>query len=70
MIINIIQIVLGILLGAVILLQRQGAGLSGAFGGGEGEFYHTKRGAEKFLFIATILLAVLFFGTALVNIIL
>lgn len=68
MIINIIQIVLGIGLAAAVLLQRQGAGLSGAFGG-EGEFHHTKRGAEKFLFIATIILAVLFFATALANII-
>ncbi|MEK7174990.1 MAG: preprotein translocase subunit SecG [Patescibacteria group bacterium] len=68
MLINTVQIILGILLGAVILLQRQGSGLSGAFGG-EGEFHHTKRGAEKFLFVATIVLAVLFFGTAIANII-
>ena len=68
MLINTVQIILGILLGAVILLQRQGSGLSGAFGGG-GEFHHTKRGAEKFLFVATIVLAVLFFGTAIANII-
>jgi preprotein translocase subunit SecG len=67
MIINISQIVLGILLVIVILLQRQGSGLSGAFGG-DGEFYHTKRGAEKFLFVSTIVLSVLFFGTALVNV--
>lgn len=68
MIINIIQIISGILLGTVILLQQQSSGLSGAFGG-EGEFHHTRRGAERFLFGATIALAVLFFGTALVNII-
>lgn len=67
MILNIIQIILGILLVIVILLQKQGSGLSGAFGG-EGEFYHTKRGAEKFLFISTIVLSVLFFGAAIVNI--
>ncbi|MBI4119895.1 MAG: preprotein translocase subunit SecG [Parcubacteria group bacterium] len=67
MLLNIIQIILGILLGAAVLLQRQGAGLSGAFGG-EGEFYHSRRGAEKFLFIATVILTVLFFATALVNI--
>ena len=67
MLLNIIQIVLGILLGAAVLLQRQGAGLSGAFGG-EGEFYHSRRGAERFLFMATIILTVLFFATALVNI--
>lgn len=69
MILNILQIILGVLLGTVILLQRQGGGLSGAFGG-EGEFYHTKRGAEKFLFVATAILAVLFFGAAVANIIL
>ncbi|MBI2454255.1 MAG: preprotein translocase subunit SecG, partial [Parcubacteria group bacterium] len=63
MLINIIQVVLGILLGAVILLQQQSGGLSGAFGG-EGEFHHTKRGAEKFLFVSTIVLAVLFFSAA------
>ena len=69
MLINIVQIILGIALATAVLLQRQGAGLSGAFGG-EGEFHHTKRGAEKFLFMATIILSVLFFGTALANIIL
>ena len=67
--INIIQIILGILLAGSILLQRQGSGLSGAFGG-EGEFHHTKRGLEKFLFTATIVLAILFFGVAVANIIL
>lgn len=65
---NIIQMILGVLLGVVILLQRQGAGLSGAFGG-EGEFHHSRRGAEKFLFIATIILSILFFGTAVVNVV-
>lgn len=69
MIINIIQIVLAVLLIATVLLQRQGSGLSGAFGG-EGEFHHTKRGAEKYLFVATIIFSVLFFATALANIVL
>ncbi|MEK7564911.1 MAG: preprotein translocase subunit SecG [Patescibacteria group bacterium] len=68
MIINIIQIVLAVLLVITVLLQQQGSGLSGAFGG-EGEFHHTKRGAEKYLFVATIVLSVLFFGTALANIV-
>ena len=66
--INIIQIILGVLLGVAILLQRQGAGLSGAFGG-EGEFHHSRRGAEKFLFTATVILSILFFGAAIVNVI-
>lgn len=55
---------LAALLTAVILLQSKGTGLGGVFGGGEGNIYRTKRGAEKVLFIGTIVLAVLFFGTA------
>lgn len=59
MILLIIQIVIAVLLVASILMQSQGAGLGGAFGGG-GELYHTKRGIEKSLFYATIVLVVLF----------
>ncbi|PIP18000.1 MAG: preprotein translocase subunit SecG [Parcubacteria group bacterium CG23_combo_of_CG06-09_8_20_14_all_35_9] len=66
-IIQIIQIVVAILLITAILLQSKGAGLSATFGG-EGNIYRTKRGAEKILFIATVVLAVIFLATALVNI--
>jgi protein translocase SecG subunit len=57
-----IQIVLSILLMGGILLQQSEAGLGGAFGGGDGfsSGQHSKRGAEKVIFIATIVLAVLF----------
>lgn len=54
-----LQIVIGILLGGSILLQTRGSGLGSAWAG-TGEFYRTKRGAEKFLFISTIVLAVIF----------
>ncbi len=60
---SIIQIVLAILLTAAILLQARGGELGSAFGGA-GEVYRTKRGLEKFLFIATIVIAILFFGVA------
>ena len=65
--INVIEIVLGVLLTTAILLQARGAGLGGIFGG-EGNIYQTKRGFERILFISTIVLAALFLGTALVNI--
>lgn len=57
-----IQIVLSILLVISILLQQTGAGLGSAFGGGDNfsSGFHTRRGAEKVLFRATIVFGVLF----------
>lgn len=66
---SIIQIVISMLLIAAILLQQRGTGLSATFGG-EGNVYRTKRGLEKVIFVATIVLAVLFFGSALASILL
>ncbi len=64
-----IQIVSAILLVISILLQERGVGLGSAFGG-EGTLYRTKRGVEKWIFIATIVFAVLFFASALAGVIL
>jgi preprotein translocase subunit SecG len=63
---QIAQIVVSILFIIVILLQNRGAGLGSAFGG-TGGIYLTKRGLEKKLFTATIVLAVIFFGLSLVG---
>jgi len=57
---NITQIVLALLLTIAILLQQKGAGLSGVFGGSS-NVYSTKRGLDKILFYATIVIAVIFF---------
>ncbi len=64
-----IQIILSVLLIAAILVQRTGAQVGGAFGGGDNfsSAFHTRRGFEKSLFIATIVIAVLFAVSALVN---
>jgi protein translocase SecG subunit len=61
-----VQILLSLLLIGGVLLQQSEAGLGGAFGGGDGfsSGHHTKRGAEKALFVATIIVAILFAGTA------
>lgn len=64
-ILAIIQIVVSILLVIVILLQQRGTGLSTTFGG-MGNVYRTKRGLEKGLFVATVVLATLFVAIALV----
>jgi len=67
--IQIVQIVIAALLMVAILAQNRGAGLSGVFGG-SGNIYRTKRGLEKKLFIATIILSVLFFSISLAVILL
>ena len=66
--IQIIQIIIAVLLITVILLQSRGTGLSGVFGG-TSSVYRTKRGIEKTLFTATIVLAVLFFVVSLIGVI-
>lgn len=66
-----IQIILSLALIAAILLQKTGSSLGGAFGADNfSSGFHTRRGAEKVLFQATIVLAVLFALTALVGLIL
>jgi preprotein translocase subunit SecG len=56
-----IQVVLSVLLIAAVLLQQTGASLGGAFGGDNfSAAYHTRRGAEKWLFYATIVIGILF----------
>ncbi|MFH1171352.1 MAG: preprotein translocase subunit SecG [bacterium] len=64
---TIILIILAAILVTLILLQQRGTALGGAFGG-SGDFYGTKRGAEKMIFIATVVVAVLFLGLALANV--
>lgn len=55
------QITISVLLIAAILLQPSTAGVGGSFGGSSGmNAFKTKRGFEKALFIATIVLGVVF----------
>ena len=61
-----VQIGLSVVVIILILVQSKGSGLSGVFGG-EGNVYQTKRGAEKVIFIATIVFLILFFGVAFLN---
>lgn len=60
---NVLLIVVSVLLTIGVLLQQRGAGLSATFGS-DGGVYYAKRGAEKFVFIGTIVLSVLFVGAA------
>ena len=61
-----VQVVLSVLLMAAIIMQRTGASLGGAFGADNfSSGFHTRRGLEKTLFRATIVIAVLFALAAL-----
>lgn len=60
-----IQIILSIILVVAILLQQSSSGVGGALGGGDGGgLYHTRRGFEKFLFVTTIIVGILFVVSA------
>lgn len=61
------QIFISLALIISVLLQNRGSGLSAAFGGDFGGF-HTKRGIEKFLFVASSVLGFLFLINALLMI--
>ena len=66
---NIVQMVLSIVLIIVILLQvNGGSGLGGIFGGSESVF-RTKRGVEKWLFWATIIISVLFVLSSIASVV-
>lgn len=61
------QAVVSLLLVASILLQNRGSGLGSTFGSDFGGYY-TKRGIEKFLFYATIVLAAVFLAISATNV--
>lgn len=63
---NSLQIVLAVILTTIILLQQKGSGLSGVFGG-TSNIYSTKRGVDKILHYATIVIAIIFFSVSLVR---
>lgn len=62
--ISIIQIILAVAIIVLILLQERSAGMSGLLGGEGGGFYQARRGMEKFIFYATIVLIIVFVAVA------
>jgi preprotein translocase subunit SecG len=64
------QIVLAIAIIAIVLVQSKDAGMSNMFGGGgDMGVYKTRRGVEKTLFNATIVLGIVFMILCLVSVI-
>lgn len=65
-IIPLVQIISSLLLIGVVLLQNREGGASGVLGGeGVGGSFYTKRGLEKGLLYATVVLAIIFVGSAI-----
>lgn len=60
------QIIVGILLIVLVLLQQRGQGI-GSLGGISSQFYGTRRGLEKTIFISTIILGALFIILSIVS---
>jgi preprotein translocase subunit SecG len=65
-ILSIVTITSAVLMVAAVLLQARGASLGAGFGS-SGELFTTRRGTDKSLFEATIVLAVVFVGSLLVG---
>lgn len=63
----ILQLLVSLLLATTILLQARGTGLGTAWGNLGTTSWRTKRGAERVLFTATIILSVIFVILAIIN---
>lgn len=61
----IFQCIIAVVLTGLILLQTSKGGLGNAFGGSD--YYRTKRGAERIVFIATVVTALLFLLSSVIN---
>lgn len=66
---NLAQLFISLVLIGVVLLQTRGTDVGAAFGGGGGgSSFRTRRGLEKTLFQATIVLAVIFVGISALSV--
>ncbi len=64
-ILHLVQIISSLTLVVLILLQRTQGDLGGGSSGDSLSFLQTRRGAERFIFILTIVVAVIFAGSSL-----
>ena len=65
---NIVQIILGIALTILVLLEVRSSGMGGVFGGSQTSLIRRRRGPELLLFRLTVVTSVLFFLVAIVNV--
>ena len=65
---NIVQIILGIALIVLVLLEIRSSGMGGVFGGTQTSLIRNRRGPELLLFRLTVGTSVAFFVIAILNI--
>ncbi len=67
---HLIQIISSIAVVGLVLLQRTQGDTGSSLGGDNASFFQTRRGAERFLFLLTVAMAVIFVASSLAVIIL
>jgi protein translocase SecG subunit len=67
---HLIQIISSVALIGLVLLQRTQGDTGSSLGGDNASFFQTRRGAERFLFLLTVAVGVVFVGSSLAVIIL
>ncbi|MGC9520464.1 MAG: preprotein translocase subunit SecG [Anaerolineae bacterium] len=65
---NIVQIILGVALIALVLLEVRSSGMGGVFGGSQTSLIRRRRGPELLLFRLTVITSILFFLVAIANV--
>ncbi|MBN1248214.1 MAG: preprotein translocase subunit SecG [Anaerolineae bacterium] len=65
---NIVQIILGVSLIALVLLEVRSGGTGSVFGGSQTSLIRKRRGPELLLFRLTVVASILFFLVAVVNV--
>lgn len=69
-IISIGQLAVAVVLIVLFLMQERGTGISEAFGGQSGSVHYQRRGAERMIFIVTVICIILFVAASLANLLL
>lgn len=65
---NVVQIILGVALTVLVLLEVRSSGMGGVFGGSQTSLIRRRRGPELLLFRLTVITSILFFLVAIVNV--